>query len=453
MKIMLIFPPLTVSERYASKNVGDVGGYLPPLGLLYMAAVLENSGHEVKVLDCPVNNYTIDNVLRFIDEFQPDWVGMAAVTVLINRVIELNKLIHEKFPKVKILIGGPHATIRPKETSEQTGADIVITNEVEDVLVDILENYDKKYKRIKIVEGKPVLNIDRLPFPARHLIDMKLYTSLPNNYKRDPYAVHMVTTRGCPYTCTFCASANGIFRQRSVENVVAEIKHLQKTYDTKEIVFWDDIFTLNKYWISKFCDTLISEGIDIAWSCESRLDLITEEMVNKMAKAGCWNMFFGIESGNQDILNNIKKRTNLDLIRRGVKYVKASGIEVRGSFMLGLPGETPEKARNTIKFAIELDPDYAQFSITTPYPGTELYKTIDQWGILNENFDNFHNWSPVFIPKGYKNSEELQAMQREAFRRFYLRPKYIARRLSKIRSLDDVKRNLKGARMIFGFAT
>ncbi|MBS3064225.1 MAG: cobalamin B12-binding domain-containing protein, partial [DPANN group archaeon] len=173
MKIMLIFPPLTVSERYASKNVGDVGGYLPPLGLLYMAAVLENSGHEVKVLDCPVNNYTIDNVLRFIDEFQPDWVGMAAVTVLINRVIELNKLIHEKFPKVKILIGGPHATIRPKETSEQTGADIVITNEVEDVLVDILENYDKKYKRIKIVEGKPVLNIDRLPFPARHLIDMK----------------------------------------------------------------------------------------------------------------------------------------------------------------------------------------------------------------------------------------------------------------------------------------
>ncbi|MBS3064440.1 MAG: radical SAM protein, partial [DPANN group archaeon] len=234
---------------------------------------------------------------------------------------------------------------------------------------------------------------------------------------------------------------------------VAEIKHLQKTYDTKEIVFWDDIFTLNKYWISKFCDTLISEGIDIAWSCESRLDLITEEMVNKMAKAGCWNMFFGIESGNQDILNNIKKRTNLDLIRRGVKYVKASGIEVRGSFMLGLPGETPEKARNTIKFAIELDPDYAQFSITTPYPGTELYKTIDLWGILNENFDNFHNWSPVFIPKGYKNSEELQAMQREAFRRFYLRPKYIARRLSKIRSLDDVKRNLKGARMIFGFAT
>ena len=453
MKIMLVFPPLTVSERYANKNVGDVGGYLPPLGLLYMAAVLEQAGHEVRVLDCPVNKFTSDDVIKKIGEFRPDWVGMAAVTVLINRVVELNEKIRENFPEVKILVGGPHATICPQETSDKTKADIVITNEVEDILLDVIENYDKKYKKKKIVEGKPVLNIDKLPMPARHLIDMKLYTSLPNNYKRDPYAVHMVTTRGCPYTCTFCASANGIFRQRSVENVIAEIKHLQKTYGTKEIVFWDDIFTLNKHWVHKFCDAIISDGLDIAWSCESRLDLIAEDMVKKMAKAGCWNMFFGIESGNQDILDNIKKRTNLELIRNGVKYVKAAGIEVRGSFMLGLPGETPEKARNTIKFAIELDPDYAQFSITTPYPGTELYKTINEWGILNENFDNFHNWSPVFIPKGYKNSEELQAMQREAFRRFYLRPKYIIRRISKIRSADDIKRNLKGARMVMGFAT
>ena len=418
-----------------------------------MAAVLEQKGHEVRVVDCPVNNYSSDDVLKLIEDFQPDWIGMAAVTVLINRVIEISAKIRTKFPKVKLLIGGPHATIRPEETSEKTKANIVITNEVEDVLLDAINNYNEKYDKKKIVKGKAVLNIDRLPFPARHLIDMKLYTSLPNNYKRDPYAVHMVTTRGCPYTCTFCASANGIFRQRSVENVISEIKHLQKTYGTTEIVFWDDIFTLNKHWISKFCDTLIEEGIDIAWSCESRLDLITEEMVNKMAKAGCWNMFFGIESGNQDILDNIKKRTTLDLIRKSVKYVKSSGIEVRGSFMLGLPGETPEKARNTINFAIELNPDYAQFSITTPYPGTELYKTVDKWGTLNENFDDFHNWSPVFIPKGYKNMEELQAMQKEAFRRFYLRPKYIIHRLAKIRSVDDIKRNLKGVRMVMGFAT
>ena len=129
---MLVFPPLTVSERYANKNVGDVGGYLPPLGLLYMAAVLEQAGHEVRVLDCPVNKFTSDDVIKKIGEFRPDWVGMAAVTVLINRVVELNEKIRENFPEVKILVGGPHATICPQETSDKTKADIVITNEVED---------------------------------------------------------------------------------------------------------------------------------------------------------------------------------------------------------------------------------------------------------------------------------------------------------------------------------
>lgn len=450
MKVLLVFPPLSMKERY-DKNVAGVGGYLPPLGLCYMAAVLERIGHEVRIIDCPVNNYSTDDVVQEISRFEPNWVGLSAITSLIERTTELAKEIRKNFPKIKILVGGSHATVMPDETLKLTGADVVISGECEEILVSIIEN-PKKYKHT-IVKGKPVMDLDKIPFPARHLLDMSKYISLPNNYKRSPHVFQMFATRGCPNICTFCASANGIYRQRSVQNVIAELKKLISDYNLKEIVFWDDLFTLNKHWVREFCDALIKEKINIAWSCEARVDTIDEDLVRKMKKAGCWNIFLGIESGNQELLDNIKKRTTLDMIRKGVKAVKKVGIEVRGSFMLGLPGETPEMARKTIDFAIELDPDYAQFSLTTPFPGTELYKTCDKWGKLDMDFKKYNVWMPVFLPKGYDSVEQLQSIHRSAFRRFYMRPKYILKRIYKIRSLNDLKRNLNGLKMIKGFSS
>ncbi len=194
------------------------------------------------------------------------------------------------------------------------------------------------------------------------------------------------------------------------------------------------------------------ENIKLAWSCYSRVDSIDEELANYMAKMGCWNMFFGLESGNQELLDNIKKRTTLDMIRKSVKIVKDAGIEVRGSFIFGLPGETPEMGEKTIDFAIEVDPDYAQFSIATPFPGTELYETVDKWGKMNENYKDFHIFTPVFVPDGYESAEQLQAMQRKAFRKFYFRPKYIIKRASKLRNMRDVRRNVKGLSMVLGMS-
>ncbi len=447
MKVLLVFPPLSAKERY-DKNVSASSGTLPPLGLCYMAAILEKKGHVVKIIDCPVNSYTQDNVLKEIENFKPDWVGLSAITLLIDRAIEITNLIKGKHPKIKILIGGPHATIMPKETLKQTKASIVISGECEDVLANIIEGKIKK----KIVYAKPIKDLDKLPFPARHLLDMKKYTSLPNNYRYSSNVFQILTTRGCPYTCTYCASANGIFRQRSVENVIAEIKHLIKDYNIREIAFWDDIFTMNRQWVIDFCDTLKQEKIKLAWSCETRLNLIDSELARKMKKAGCWNIFLGIEAGVQELLDNVKKRTTLDVIRKGMKAVKKAGIEVRGAFMLGLPGETPELARKTIDFAIELDPDYAQFSLTTPYPGTELYKTYEKWGKLDKNFSKYHIWAPVFLPHGYKSFDELKAMQEDAFRKFYFRPKYIIKRLLRVRNLNDLRRNLNGLKFILSFA-
>ncbi|HLC22732.1 MAG TPA: radical SAM protein [Candidatus Nanoarchaeia archaeon] len=450
-RILLVFPPYSMKERYHNDVGENIGGHLPPLGLCYIAAYLEKHGHEVEIMDCPAHHYTIEDVLKRIRKFQPDIVGLAAVTILVDRAVEITKAIKNQFSEVTVIIGGPHPTEMPEETLSVTGCDIVIKGEAEYAFLDIV-NETEKNKQQKIVQGRMVENLDDIPMPARHLVDMSKYSALPNSYKVSENVIQVMTTRGCPYTCTFCADANGRFRRRSVEKVIAEIKHLQEVYGTKEIAFWDDVFTLNKKWVLEFCKAVEQEKITLAWSCYSRVDAIDEDIVTAMAKAGCWNMFFGLESGNQELLDNIKKRITLDMTRKAVAIVKKAGIEVRGSFILGLPGETPEMGKKTIDFAIEVDPDYAQFSIATPFPGTELYETVDKWGTMNHNYKDFHIFVPVFVPKGYKDAQELHNMQRLAFKKFYFRPKYMLKRATKIKNMRDVRRHVKGLQMVLGMS-
>lgn len=447
MKVLLIFPPQNLKERYAH-DIGNVGGFLPPLGLCYMAAVLERDGHEVKLLDCPVNNYNIGDITTEILNFNPQVIGIAAITSLADVTKELCDIIKNQSPEITVILGGPHCTIMASELVKETRADIIIREEADNVICDVIKNIDF-YKQQKIVEGGKVKDLDSLPIPARHLLDMKKYTSLPNTYKTSPNVFQMVTSRGCPFTCTFCFDAKGLFRQRSVDNVINEIRQLKEKYKIKEIAFWDDILTINKKWTHEFCEKMEKEKI--VWSCYTRLDLIDEQMLKEMKNAGCWNIFFGIESGDDELLKNITKKMTVDQMRKAVRMVQKSGIEIRGSFMIGLPGETPEMARKTIDFAIELDPDYAQFSITTPYPGTQLWNSYEQWGTLNKDFKNYHGWMPVFVPKGYKSKEELEQINKEAFRRFYLRPKFILKKIFKIRSVNDIKRNITGLKMVKGF--
>lgn len=447
---MLIFPPLVLKHRYAH-NVGDAGGNLPPLGLLYIAAILEKSGHEVRIVDSPVENLDLEQVLERVGQFRPDFVGVAAITSLAGKTESLCKSIRQQFPQMKIFVGGPHPTVRPQEVLEQTGADLVIADEAEGVIADVIGHFEK-YSEQKIVHAGKVKHLDELPLPARHLIDLKKYMALPNNYKRTPHSIHVVTSRGCPYPCTFCFDAKSGFRQRSVPNVLAELKHLKEKYNAVEIAFWDDTFTVNRKWVMEFCDAMIREKMHLLWGCYSRLNLVDAELLKKMKAAGCWNMFFGIESGNQELLDNIKKLMTVQEMKEKVRLVQSFGIEIRGSFMLGMPGETPKMARKTIAYAIDLNPDYAQFSLTTPYPGTELYKEVERYGKLNEEYNEFHGWSPVFVPKGYKDAEELKALNREAFRRFYFRPRFILKKLLSIRSLSDLRRYWKGFRFVLGMA-
>ena len=470
MKITLINPPYSLQERYGEKIPKDLQYTLPPLGLMYIASSLEKYNHKVSIIDIPAYNYTTQEIIEKIKQENPKIIGITALTPTINNTLKLSREIKQNFPNILIVLGGAHPSGFPQKILEENKfVDIIVIGEGELTFPELCDKIEKKkplstvkgiaynYKDKIIINPKReyVKNLDEIPFPARHLVPLKTkYKQLPYHYKKQPL-VHMITSRGCPYgKCTFCFEAGRLgpyYRKRSPENVVEEIKQIINDYGAKEISFWDDNFVVGEKWVKKFNELLKKENIKISWSCSSRIDMLNEEILKEMKNAGCWTIFIGVESGDQDLLNRIKKGTNLEQIKQVVRMIQKLGIEIRASFMLALPGETPEKAEKTIKFAIELDPDYAQFCTTSPYDGTELYQDALASGSLLKNLDYYNSMTPAFVPEGYSSLDEVKKMQEKAFRKFYMRPKFIYKKLRSIKSIEDIKRYYEGFKFYIGF--
>lgn len=483
--ILFIFPPTTVSNRYGKKNLGKLGGDLPPLGMGSLAAFLREKGFGVGFLDCCALGLGYDAIQTIIKERNPHVIGFSSTTYALPSAINLVKHIQKDFPDKLTILGGAHSNVAPGQASQEYGCfDLeAFGADGEYTALEIMETYaQKNYDReaflsdhdtLKNIQGivfrqgdeviknlpRPdIQDLDVLPFPARDLFPMERYIPLPNQYKRLPL-VNMVMIRGCPYRCTFCDQAGTGGRMRSPKRAVEEIQHVVEHYGIRELSFWDDTMSFNKKWMREFCERLIEANLGVIWSCYAAVKTINEPILKLMKQAGCWNIFYGFETGVPSLMKNIesdRKNGTPERIKQVARWTKEAGIEIRGSFMIGMPGETPELAEETIKFAIELDPEYAQFSITTPYPGTKLYNDIaaGKWGkFTTKDFSQFQMWNVVFLPEGYKNKEELWAMETMAFRRFYFRPKYILKRILAIRTLEDIKRYYKGGRaLIRGFA-
>ena len=463
MKVTLINPPMTLEERYG--KFARAGSSLPPLGLAYIAATLEKNGIEVHIIDGTVMNFKNKSLENRISSIKPDIIGVTALTPTLYRSYEVINTSKKILPESLMVIGGPHTSLFPKDVlQENTNIDVSVYGEGEHTLLELvrnIENYGKNngksFENVKgivyrnngkIIKNEPrpyIGDLDTVPFPSRHLLPMNEYRPALYQIKRSPNT-NIIASRGCPFSCTFCSKGvyGKKFRTRSPENVIVEIENLIEKYGIKELLFWDDTFTVNKQWVEDFCDLLQSKNFDLTWSCSSRVNKVDKALLQKMKNAGCWSIFYGIEAGSQELLNNIDKGITLQEVRNAVKWAKDVGIEVRASFMLGLPGETKELAKKTIRFAKELDPDFAQFNITTPYPGTELNKNAGQYGkILSHDFSKYTIWSPIFIPTGI-TSEDLTKLHHQAYVEFYLRPTYILKRLMKIRSFSDIKVYLNG---------
>lgn len=471
MKILLIQPPNEVHKQvYGVKRKVQLG-HQPPLGLGYIAAYLEMDGHEVVIQDAAARSLSPEEAVREAKELEPDLIGITVLTNYAETVTSFTEVLKAALPDCPILIGGAHATyFHETILDEMPSADFVLYGEVDTVVRDFFHHLDSPEKLHELPglvyrdeHGKAVVNpapemvkdLDTVPPPAWHLFDFSLYRPLPMQSVRQPFFT-MVTSRGCWWRrCTFCFQAGRKavpFRRHSPERVIEEIEHLYNNYGIREIAFWDDTFIVNLKWHQQFKKLLEERGLDITWTASGRLDSLSEDLLRTVQEAGCWNIFIGVESGNQELLDVIDKGTTLEQARKVFATTNRLGIDTRGAFMLGLPGETPEMGEQTARFAREIEPTYAIFYATHPRFGTLLYDIAIKNGAFLDK--SFHGMSKVtYVPEQYESAEQLEEMVSRAYRKFYLRPKYIWRMLKKIRSWQVVKELFRGWLLFVGLST
>ncbi|MDP1729073.1 MAG: radical SAM protein [archaeon] len=448
MKVLLIVPPNSAEERYG--KFSEIGTLYPPLGLAYVAAVAEQEA-EVRVIDSEAMNYSYADIARLTREFNPDIVGMQTYCTTITRCYNVAKMIKKINKNVKIIFGGAQVTLEPKTSILNKNVDFGIYGEGEFVFRDLIKELKKsenkpQFKKIKGLiwknKNKIIINpkqdliqkLDELPFPARHLFPMHKYHSSAN--LRGKITLNLMTSRGCPFNCAYCAGSlifGKTHRYQGTEKVIEELLELKNKYQADSIQFFDETFTANRKRVIELCDKMIERKLNIEWSCFTRVNLVDLELLKKMKQAGCYLIFFGYESGNQRLLNLIRKGITLEQSRKATKWCVEAGIESWGSFMLGLPTETKEESNQTIKFALDIDPNFAQFTITTPFPGTDLYDICKNHGkILTDNLDEYTAWeNVVFVSKG-RTVEDIKSVVKKAYRTFYLRPSYVIRRFKSI---------------------
>ena len=421
-------------------------GIRPSLGLSYIAAYLEKNGVGAEILDANAEFLTVQETAERILHSPAKYIGFTSVTATIPLIYEISSLVKAKNSNKFIFAGGPHVTFMAKETLEACSSlDLVVRGEGELTALELIEHLEAKrnlggVRGITFREGKEIIenpdrkaieDIDAIPFPARHLISRDLYStsSLTNLGIKNSQCDSMITARGCPNRCIFCSSSAfwKTLRMRSAENVVAELELLVRKYHVRYVDFLDDTLNISVARLAKICNLMIEKKLNIRWSCYARVNNITAELIDLMKKAGCCFIQFGVESGNQEILNKVQKNITLEQVRRACKIVKKAGIKLMCDFMIGLPGDTGETVNQTIKFAKELGPNFAFFSITTPFPGTALYEEYRQAGLLSEGYIwqnmGLHERKSFGIPT--LKIEELQRLYVKAHRQFYYRPAFL----------------------------
>jgi radical SAM superfamily enzyme YgiQ (UPF0313 family) len=431
MKVLMINPP------YSSSKYKFIGLVAPPLGIAYIAAMLEKNGIEVKILDAPALEMGYEAVKKEIQAYSPDIVAITSVTPTIGSALKTAQISKEACPSAITVLGGYHPTFTYQEVLKNDFVDIVVCGEGEQTMVELVEAVENS-KNLRDVNGLATENfktpprgiiedLNSIPFPARHLLPMDEYKIL--NMKLTTGTI--VSGRGCPYKCSFCASSamhGQKLRLRSAENVVDEMEHLVNDHNIEMVAFMDDTFTLNKNRVYEICEAIKDRGLDNYWGCTARVDTISEELLKTMKDAGCITMFLGVESADQQFLNDVNKMINVNRIKKTFELTKKYNMRTIASVVLGMPGDTKRSILNTIKFVKTIEPSYAVFSLATPYPGTDFYLKA-----ASENLIKINDWSKYTLLSPVLETvdcslEELKKLQKKAFKEFYLRPSYIARR-------------------------
>lgn len=468
-RILLINPP-QISEGKFLDGYQGTRPVLPPLGLAYIAAYLEQHGYSVDIFDGMIETASPEEIAQRTTRY--DVVGITSITFQVILTYQVLEAIRKQNPSIPIVIGGPHVSSLPLEPLEQGLADFSVIGEGEEPMLRILQALEqgnagmaipgvayRHNKHIYPAQGSGMIaDLATLPLPARHLLPMNRYRTSAVRSRHFP-AASMITSRGCPMQCTFCFNHlpyRSRIRFLPAQQMVDEMLHLISEYGIREIHFWDDNFLANKARIRDFCDIMETRHLHIPFDCEGIIHSFDPELLTRLQRVGCYSVSYGIESGCQRILDMMQKRITLDQIRKVVADTKKLGLDVRGYFLFGFPTETREEILETIAFAKSLRLSDATFSLLIPLPGTTVYNQVRDepqfmkhyWQQILLSEISFPKLPLVYHPETVE-PEELLELHRTACRAFYFRPSQIlAKAWRGVRSIDVFTESIKGLRAL-----
>lgn len=448
-RVLLIVPPtgLYIREDRCQTPIEDMKtiALRPPIDLMYSAASVEAAGCECKLVDYPAERRGWEEFRRDFSEFDPDIIMLSITTPSLHKDVEAARIAKELKPKVLTVAKGAHFHVLDRDSLEKyPQLDCVIRGEYEITSAELgkglpLEEINGLTWRrddgeiIKNADRGFIDDLDTIPFPARHLTNNKLYLR-PDTL--EPQTT-IVTNRGCPHSCIYCLAplvSGKKNRYRSTDNVVAEIEQCVNEFGIRNFLFRSDLFTQNKKWVIELCQKIIDRKLDIQWASNSRVDCINAEMLGWMKKAGCWIIAFGVESGNAEMLEKIKKKATVDQARDAVRLCREAGICSSIYLLMGLPWDTAETIDDNVRFAKEIQPDFVEVFYSYPFPGTELHNIALENGLIQPGEIPLEAYANPAMGGLHLTQEELGAFRRQSLRRIYLQPRYIWKTLRKAKS-------------------
>ena len=450
MKVLLLNPPTSFEQLYGDWDLSPLDTYTPPLGIMHIASYIREHGHQARILDLQPGGTDIAEAVQQTVSFHPDVIGLSAMTINCLNAKRIAEELKGAGCKAPIVLGGAHMTAVPVQTMRAfESVEYGVIGEGEITFLDLIETL-ADHRPVAGVQGlvwrdatgavvmndrRPFIeNLDSLPIPAWDLLEgfPDRYPSSLLESKRVP-AAGIMTSRGCPFSCTFCD--NRVFgtkvRHFSADYSLRMIRHLVSEYAIKDLMVLDDNFLLDREKLFTICDTMISEGIDLSWYCIAHAKSMTPDRLHAIKKAGCWFVEMGIESGNDEILKRIRKKTDSQEIASAARAARKAGLMTKGNFIFGLPGETLRTLEETIQFALDIDIDFFQQSFLTAWPGCQIHSelyTLDGTGGGIESWGMLAHQRVTHVPEGM-TEDELIKLSKQAFRRFYLRPKIMLRLL------------------------
>lgn len=431
-RIALIHPAPTGGSTFEKVGRSD----LPPLGILYLAAVLIEKGYKVQAYDLGLIGDPA-SLVRQVARFKPDIAAFSTLADTSDVVFDMVSQVRKEIPGIgKVIAGGPDATCRPDHYLGAELFDAVFIGEAEHTLPAFLENPADSDNAVGILiktgdeSSLPAPTIpDEVPFPARHLLPLKKYRGGPA-YKQQRYTTSVFSHRGCPYRCTFCEKSvhPGPVRFRSADSIFREIMGISKDFGINDVRFIDDVFTVRRDILEGFCDLVINSGQSLSWMCCGRVDLVKEDVLAKMKQAGCYRIEYGIESGADRVLAMVDKGADLRKTIEAIDMTRKAGIESIGNFILGFPTETEAEMKQTVAFSRNLDLDYAVYFLFTPFIGAPIQDQFTlQWDLKQEGAraPSDHYLVPT---------KRVLDLIDKAYSGFYFRPKVILKRIASIKS-------------------